>query len=193
MTPPAGYTPTKIDATGGVTLNLLPNEQYAMIDYVASGTAAGNLRVYTVQEVICNLATTAQNMLEPLVDILPGGMGGYKKQWIVTSGYRLKGVLPQESPTSSHCKGFALDIALITPDRNNKTYEIIQKIEKLIPYDQLILEYRDPNQCWIHMGYAAKGLRRQVFTMVNDKTYQGTYPKGGFVLVNNIPPPVKKT
>jgi predicted chitinase len=167
--------------------------QDQMLSDVASGTAAGNLRVYTVQEVICNLATTAQNMLEPLVDILPGGMGGYKKQWIVTSGYRLKGVLPQESPTSSHCKGFALDIALITPDRNNKTYEIIQKIEKLIPYDQLILEYRDPNQCWIHMGYAAKGLRRQVFTMVNDKTYQGTYPKGGFVLVNNIPPPVKKT
>jgi hypothetical protein len=40
VTPPAGYTPTTIDATGGVTLNLLPNEQYAMIDYVASGTAA---------------------------------------------------------------------------------------------------------------------------------------------------------
>ena len=166
--------------------------QDQMLSDVASGTAAGNLRVYTIQEIICNLATTAQNMLEPIVDSLPGGMGGYKKQWMVTSGYRLKGVLPQESPTSSHCKGFAIDFALMVPDRNNKTYEIIQKIEKLIPYDQLILEYRDPNQCWIHMGYAGKGLRKQAFTMVNDKTYQGTYPKGGFVLVNNIPPPAKK-
>ena len=166
--------------------------QDQMLSDVASGTAAGNLRVYTIQEIICNLATTAQNMLEPIVDSLPGGMGGYKKQWMVTSGYRLKGVLPQESPTSSHCKGFAIDFALMVPDRNNKTYEIVQKIEKLIPYDQLILEYRDPSSCWIHMGYAGKGLRKQAFTMVNDKTYQGTYPKGGFVLVNNIPPPAKK-
>jgi predicted chitinase len=151
------------------------------------------LRLYTIQEIMCNLATTAQNLLEPIVDILPGGIGGYKKQWIVSSGYRLKGVIPFESPTSSHCKGFALDIALITPDRFNKTYELVQKIEKVIPYDQLILEYRHSSQCWIHLGYAGKGVRKQAFTMVNDSTYQGTFPKGGFVLVNSIPPPLKKT
>lgn len=166
--------------------------QDQMLSDVYSGTAAGKLRLYTIQEIICNLATTAQNMLEPIVDTLPGGMGGYKKQWMITSGYRLKGVIPNESPTSSHCKGFALDVALITPDRYNKTYEIIQKIEKLIPYDQLILEYRHSSQCWIHMGYAEKGVRKQAFTMVNDKTYQGTYPKGGFVLINSIPPTEKK-
>jgi hypothetical protein len=75
------------------------------------------------------------------------------------------------------------------PDKYTKTYEFVQKLEKILPYDQLILEYRYPDSVWIHVSFKSKGPRKQAFTMLNDKTYQGTYPKGGFVLVDSITPP----
>jgi predicted chitinase len=152
-------------------------------------------RLYTVGEIVCNLAQTTQNMLEPILSVLPGGIGGYKKQWTITSGYRLKGLLAQESPISDHCKGRAFDIALIGTDVSRRTFELAQQIEKILPYDQIILEYRHPTQVWIHLGYNPKGgNRKMAFTMVNDKVYQRN-EKGipaGFVLFDNIPPKDKK-
>lgn len=146
-------------------------------------------RLYTVQEIVGNLAETANNVLEPIIDIMPGGFGGYKTQWAISSGYRLKGVVPQESPTSDHCKGHCVDIILKIPDKTNKTFELIQKIEKLITYDQLILEYRHPSSVWIHIGYRKDNNRKMAFTMVNDKPYKwsGNVPSG-FYLINDIPP-----
>ncbi len=147
-------------------------------------------RLYTVQEIVGNLAETANNVLEKIVDVLPGGLSGYKRQWTITSGYRLKGVVSYESPTSDHCKGHCLDIALTIPDKFNKTYDLIQKIEQLIVYDQLILEYRHPETVWIHVSYRKDNNRKMAFTMVNDKTYKRN-EKGmpaGFFLLNEIPP-----
>ena len=162
------------------------NGDHKLVDQQLTGDD-GKIRTYTVQEIVCNLATTAANMLEPALEVLPGGISGKGKQWIITSGYRLKGVIPTESPNSSHCKGFAIDIALSTRSLRD-TYELAQKLEKILPYDQIILEYRHKNQVWVHLGYG-KTQRKQAFTMLNDKTYQGTYPKGGFVLVDAITPP----
>ena len=147
-------------------------------------------RLYTVQEIVGNMAETANNVLEKIIDVMPGGLAGYNRQWLITSGYRLKGVVPHESPTSDHCKGHCIDIALTHPDKFNKTYELIQQIERLIPYDQLILEYRNPDKVWIHIGYRKDNNRRQAFTMVNDKTYKRN-ENGlpfGFYLLNTIPP-----
>ena len=147
-------------------------------------------RLYTVQEIVGNLAETANNVLENIVDVLPGGLSGYKRQWTITSGYRLKGVVAYESPTSDHCKGHCLDIALTIPDKFNKTFELIQKIEPLIVYDQLILEYRHPDSVWIHVSYRKDNNRKMAFTMVNDKTYKRN-DKGipsGFFLIDQIPP-----
>ena len=155
---------------------------------------SGEERVYTVQEIVCNLAQLAQNVLEPYIELLPGGIGGYKKQWTITSGYRLKGVVPSESPTSDHCKGHCCDLALLLPDKNTKTYELIQKLEKVIKYDQLILEYRYPSAVWIHTAYKPQGNRGWAFTMVNDATYKKN-SKGipeGFFLMDTIPPKEKK-
>ena len=150
-------------------------------------------RLYTVQEIVGNMAETANNVLEKIVDIMPGGLAGYNRQWVITSGYRLKGVVSNESPTSDHCKGHCIDIQLQHPDVYNKTYELIQQIERLIPYDQLILEYRYPNKCWIHIGYRPNNNRRQAFTMVNDKTYKRNASglPFGFYLISDIPPKAK--
>lgn len=164
--------------------------KHRLVDQMLKETKSSPERIYTVQEIVCNLAQTAQNILEPLLEVLPGGIGGYKTQWKINSGYRLKGVVGNESPTSDHCKGHALDIGIMLPNKYTSTYDIIQKAEKIIPYDQLILEYRHPGSVWIHVSYKPKGSRKMAFTMVNDATYKRD-AKGapsGFVLVENIPP-----
>ena len=152
----------------------------------------GKIRVYTPQEVVCNLANTVEVMLEPLVEkeILPQGMVGYKKNlWGINSGYRLRGVLAVESPTSAHCKGQALDVGLRGGDRYKRTYDLVQQVERAIPYDQIILEYDNPASVWIHMAYNYKGgNRRMAFTMSRHSTYLRDakgYPSG-FVLLEPV-------
>ena len=166
------------------------NGDHRLVDQMLINTATGKEHLYKVQEIVCNLANVAQNVLEPMLSVLPGGIGGYKKQWKINSGYRLKGVVPNESPTSDHCKGHCLDIGILLPSKYQKTYEIVQKVERIIPYDQLILEYRFQDSCWIHVGYKPDGSNRKMaFTMVNDKTYKRD-AKGnpvGFYLLDTIP------
>jgi predicted chitinase len=164
--------------------------KHRLVDQMLKETKSSPERIYTVQEIVCNLAQTAQNILEPMLEILPGGIGGYKTQWKINSGYRLRGVVANESPTSDHCKGHAIDIGIMLPDKYTSTYDIIQKAEKILPYDQLILEYRHPGSVWIHVSYKPKGSRKMAFTMVNDATYKRNAAgmPSGFVLVENIPP-----
>jgi predicted chitinase len=164
--------------------------KHRLVDQMLKESKTSPERIYTVQEIVCNLAQTAQNILEPMLEVLPGGIGGYKTQWKINSGYRLKGVVSNESPTSDHCKGCAIDIGIMLPDKYTSTYDIIQKAERLLPYDQLILEYRHPGSVWIHVSYKPKGSRKMAFTMVNDSTYKrnSAGAPSGFVLVENIPP-----
>lgn len=140
----------------------------------------------TEQQIVCNLAQVAANCMEPLLSVLPEGMAGYGKLWRITSGYR------QGSGHSDHGTGRAVDIGLLKPGgsaRHPLTYDLIQKIERTIPYDQLILEYAPSKGWnWIHIGY--RGLkagdtsgggvnRKQCFTMVDDKVTNKT----SFVLI----------
>jgi hypothetical protein len=167
-----------------------------MLKYSGSGERgqAAVERLFTIQEIVSNLAETAHNILEPALEVLPGGIAGLGKQWVITSGYRLKGVIPEETASSDHCKGHCVDIALKHPDLFNQSYQLIQKIERIVPYDQIILEYRYPTSCWMHLSYRQDNNRRWAFTMVNDTTYKKN-SKGipsGFYLVNDIPPKVKK-
>ena len=165
--------------------------KHKLVDQMLKDSASGPERLYTVGEIVCNLANTAQNILEPALIVLPGGIGGYRKQWRINSGYRLRGAIGAiESATSDHPKGQAVDIGILLPDVVGKTYEYIQALEKVIPYDQLILEYRFPSSCWIHASYKDKGSRKMAFTMVNDATYRRDTRgiPSGFALVNNIPP-----
>ena len=162
------------------------NGKHKLVDQELTGPD-GKIRLYTVQEIVCNLAQTCQNILEPALEVLPGGIGGKDKQWKITSGYRLKGVVKTESPNSSHCKGFAFDVALLLPDRMRKTYELAVALEKVLPYDQLILEYRYQDQVWVHMGYGASQ-RKMAFTMLNDKSHT----MGSYVLLDSITPPAAR-
>jgi predicted chitinase len=130
----------------------------------------------TKQEIVCNLAQLCTNVLEPMVAVLPGGWEGYNKQWKINSGYR------QGSGSSDHGLGRAIDIGLYGGgiSRNKNTYELAKQVERIVPYDQMIMEYRTPGQVWFHVGYRGTKVgdtsgggvnRRQAFTMLNDKTY----------------------
>ena len=158
------------------------NGQHKLVDQQLTGPD-GKIRLYTVQEIVCNLAQTAQNILEPALAVLPGGISGLNKQWKISSGYRLKGVIKTESPNSSHCKGFAIDIALLSKSLR-ETHELAVALEKILPYDQCILEYRFPGQVWVHLGYGVSQ-RKMAFTMLNDKTHT----RGSFALLDSITPP----
>jgi len=168
---------------------------HKLVDQLLKDNPNSPERVYTVQEIVCNLAMSAQNILEPYLDVLPGGISGYGKQWTISSGYRLKGVVKSESPTSDHCKGHCFDIALLSSDRFNKTYDLVQQLERAVNYDQIILEYRFKDQVWIHSSYKTNGNRKMAFTMVNDKVYQRDskgMPSGFVLLANGAPPQEKK-
>jgi predicted chitinase len=158
------------------------NGKHKLVDQQLTGPD-GKIRLYTVQEIVCNLAQTAQNILEPALSVLPGGISGMNKQWKISSGYRLKGVIKTESPNSSHCKGFAIDIALLSKSLR-ETHELAVALEKILPYDQCILEYRFPGQVWVHLGYGVTQ-RKMAFTMLNDKTHT----RGSFALLDSITPP----
>ena len=142
-------------------------------------------KMFTVQEIVCNLAQHAQNVLEPLLEILPQGINGYNRLWKINSGYRL------QEGRSDHRKGRAIDIGLIYPSVQEKvdaTYEFVQNMERLVPYDQLILEYRNPTSVWIHCSYNGESRRKMAFTMLNDRTYRRNsqgFPEG-FYKINNF-------
>lgn len=188
------YTISK-NFTLGMLIDGGVNGRHKLVDQMLQPSPNAPARLYTAQEIVCNLAMSAQNILEPYLQELPGGIAGYRKQWTVSSGYRLKGVLSYESPTSDHCKGHCFDICLLGSDLNNKTYDLVQKLERLVKYDQIILEYRNPTSVWIHTGYKPEGNRKMAFTMLNDATYKRD-SKGmpsGFVLISAPIPPKNKT
>ena len=141
-------------------------------------------RLYTKQEIVCNLSQVLKNVIEPLIssNILPGGIDGLNTGWTINSGYRMQS---RSRPSrSQHCRGQAFDLGIVASgtEKYERTYEIIQQIAAAVPYDQLILEYRYPQSCWIHISYKSDGNRGRAFTMVNDSTYSD-----GFTLISSIP------
>lgn len=146
-------------------------------------------KIFTVQEIVGNLARTAQNVLEPILSILPGGINGYDKLWKINSGYRLKGVVKKESPTSDHCKGHCIDLKIMPVDGKSlaqTNYEFAKQIESMISYDQIILEYETPGKVWIHIGFRGANNRKMAFTMLNHTPYQGK-TNNGFILIDSAP------
>lgn len=118
----------------------------------------------TKQEIVSNLAALCENILEKYLPMLPGGIQGYGKQWLITSGYRMG------SSRSYHNKGLACDIQLTGRDKKQH-FDLINKLEPIVNYDQMILEYRGSQSVWIHTGFRGESNRKMAFTMVNDKTY----------------------
>lgn len=144
----------------------------------------------TVQQIVANLSALAENILEKYCigpdALLPKEKMG--KDWTIGCGFR-----PGEG-RSDHCIGRAVDINLLprtSANRKEKTFNLIQKLEKIIVYDQLILEYRGHDSVWIHTGIRGDNTfhgrnsigpnsnRLSAFCMVDDKVHL----KAGFDLL----------
>lgn len=114
----------------------------------------------SVQEIVCNLKGLCENVLEPIRSMYPNLK--------ITSGFRRPGDVAASSKTSDHYLGCAVDIVIPNLDRAGH-YEAIQKIQKMVPYDQLLLEYQGSKTVWIHVSFKYKAVRSQTFTMKDHK------------------------
>ena len=129
----------------------------------------------TKQQIVANLHLLCENIIEKYIGEMPGGWSGYGKQWKINSGYRMG------TNTSDHSKGRAVDIGLIGgAERKEKHFDLVKRLDKIVQYDQLILEYEGIHSTWIHTGFRGNstvstfggGLNRgMAFTMNNHKTY----------------------
>lgn len=127
----------------------------------------------TKQEIVLNLSRLACNILEKYLPLLPNGINGYNKQWRITSGFRMCA----GSSKSDHCKGCACDIQLCSRNKHD-TWKLVQELEKVVNYHQLLLEYRGAKSVWIHTAYRGVENKKQAMTFVNDRRY-----KNGFTLL----------
>lgn len=129
---------------------------------------------FTAQGIVCNLKGLCENCLEPVYNLYPN--------LIITSGFRRPQDTPGISSTGSqHNSGQAVDIVL-KGDRKYH-YEAIQKIQALIPFDQLILEYLGGGMngtVWIHISFTYSKGRKMVFTMRDHKVVSAI---GQFTLI----------
>lgn len=128
----------------------------------------------TKQQIVANLAALCENILEKYLTVLPDGIQGYGRKWKINSGYRMG------TNTSDHTRGRAVDIGLIGgAERKELHFNLIKQLDKLVPYDQLILEYEGQSSTWIHTSFRGTGTetygggtnRKMAFTMNNHKTY----------------------
>lgn len=114
---------------------------------------------------LSNLTIATKALWQPVRDILGVPM-------IITSGYRSPTLNRAigGSTTSAHCHGLAIDF--IAPKFGNTRkiarYLVAQLHERGIKFDQLILEFPDSPNSWIHLGYKhPNGQQRgQVLTAV---------------------------
>lgn len=116
----------------------------------------------TVTQIVENLQLVAVNCLEKIKDKYP--------DLIVSSGFRAGG-----RGKSQHEKGQACDMQFPRANKAQKEYfEIAKWMKDNLPYDQLLLEYKDYGSQlpWIHISFKASGNRREVFTLFNDQTYK---------------------
>jgi len=120
---------------------------------------------YSKQQLVANLAALCENIMEPIYDLLGPCQGmGSNATWHINSGLR------NETSGSDHNKGRACDFQLDPKASITTMYELCVQLEKILPYNQLIFEYRNKGTSnWIHVSYSTEGNQKKAFTMVDDR------------------------
>jgi hypothetical protein len=135
----------------------------------------------TPQQIVANLCNLANNVLDPIREKYG--------PFTITSSFRrppfgaAPGDLgPGRKEGGDHPRGCAADI--VFTKSKQETFNMCNEIVKMLPsWNQVIMEYDGPTKYWIHVACRPSGNKGDMFTMVDHKTYQGTFPKGGFALV----------
>jgi hypothetical protein len=132
--------------------------------------------VITKQDIVANLVALAENICEPLYTAYGPTSGKFAPQspkgsWCINSCLR------NGTGRSQHDIGQAIDLRYNPKRSFEEMWKFALELEKTLPYDQIILEYRRPGakfnpgpgwMNWIHISYNPKGLRKQNFTMIDD-------------------------
>ena len=143
---------------------------------------SGKTRIYTKQELIANLAALAENVCEPLYELLGPTSGKFapmssKGAWCINSGLR------NGNNGSDHNKGRAMDFRYNPKRSFEDMWKLAVQLEKVLPYNQIILEYRRPGakfnpgpgwMNWIHISYSTEYNAKMAFTMVDDSVVDQT-------------------
>jgi hypothetical protein len=135
------------------------------------------------QDIVCNLRQLAENVIEPVFDLLGKG------KILITScirypGYNTGSLRPAQG-VSFHEQGLAVDMCFLnTPF--SQYYDYALNLKRNIQYDKLLLEYRigtvkgvTTYKPWIHIQWQQSGInmangrsggnaRLEAFTMKND-------------------------
>ena len=125
---------------------------------------------FTAQEIVCNLKALCVNILGPVNE----NIVRIGKACSLNSGYR--NYVPNGgSVTSQHLIGCAVDLSIGGNFGYKVMFDAANKLAGILPYDQLLLEYRDRNDGrinWIHISYNNYGTpRKDLRTFLNDKTH----------------------
>jgi len=135
-------------------------------------------KLFSKQDIIANLAALATNVGEPIYDLYGPTSGKFaamssKGLWCINSGLR------NGTNNSEHNMGRAMDLRFNPKRSFEEMWKLAVQLEKILPYNQLILEYRKPGanynpgpgwMNWIHISYSMEGNKKQAFTMIDDKS-----------------------
>ena len=156
------------------TLGMLIKDKNVLRDQKLPGgkseKAGTPTRMYTKQELVANLAALCENVLEPIYDLLgPCTDMSSNGTWKINSGLRNPGNVPGSGDGSDHNKGRACDFQLHPKRSITEMYTLVMKLEKILPYNQLIFEYQNAGASnWIHVSYSTQGNQKRAFTMINN-------------------------
>jgi hypothetical protein len=135
-------------------LNSRLSENFTLREYLKSQTAARRGIDNTPSQAhLDNAFALFQNVAQPVRD--------HFGPTIITSGYRSEALNAAigGSPRSQHKIGQAVDLEVPSVP----TGEVAQWIANNLTFDQLILEFydpEDPNSGWVHVSYVASGNNR---------------------------------
>lgn len=156
-TKPISESKNLIESFDVVNANLKVSDHFVLNDFFDGGfnnrhklRESGQCNLTGV-EIVNNIITLAENVLEPLIDagLLDPTKKG--KVWKINSGFR--SVSSNVNAThSDHPKGRAIDLKLIGGSYKTH-YDMICKIARTINFHQLILEFNEHGNAWIHIGY----------------------------------------
>jgi hypothetical protein len=131
--------------------------------------AFGGQHNLSAAELACNMKNLCINVVEPL-------FSRYREKGIkINDGFRRAGSKTSQSKTiSQHEKGEAVDIGFSNirglPNDRELYYELAQEIRNVIPFDQMLFEYNQKGNVWIHISFTTKKqLRYEIFTYSEGK------------------------
>lgn len=138
------------------TLQLSPNYTLgSLMKTAVSNAILQDQFGLTKAEIVCNLQALALNVIEPVKRKYPN--------MIVTSCLR------NENAKSQHTRGEAVDMQFTGVPKDGY-YEIATILKDLIPFDQLLLEYKTfgTGMPWIHVSFSRNANKKQVLTFFNN-------------------------